>query len=277
MSISEEDEQDVGEPMDFVVAQTAKDVKPEIIDRLFKRGWSTAEDGNPFCIIPNTTKYLNPSFLYPWSEWPRRSTLVQRPDFKWEVIERCVQYVTKMDYEGEIEECNGETRFVLTMLRKKNEPMEVLGTLGLEEEAESGGVQVESPFEFHAEAGVPLELQEGLQPEEIEQSHPGGALAQDDGQAVEWTFENKESLVVNGEVITIKSPINMLRTAADFIGVQKGGDKKSLWDRLNQAVQKKEHLEMFKAASNLYRQERQPDGIAPQSVPRGPSPQEIEI
>lgn len=274
--IDEGDEPREEECLDYVVVQTVMDVKQEILDMLFRRGWNTTSDGNPFCIIPETTKFLNPSFLYPWSEWPKRSTLVQRADFKWEVIEHCVPYYTKMDYEGEIEESNGVPKFVLTMLRKKDEPLTVLGTLGLEEEAEAGGSHVESPFEFPGESAVPPELQEGLQPEEIEQLDPGGALPPEANKSqvqdadlgdVNWTLENKESLVVNGEVIRANSSVGMLRAAADFIGVHKGGSKRFLWDRLNQAVQKKEHLEMFKAANNLYRQEEQPDGMVPQSCP----------
>lgn len=249
MSIDEGDEVVEDEPMDFAVVQTIVDVKEEILERLFRRGWSTTEGGNPFCIIPDTAKYLHPHFLYPWSEWPLRSTLVQRSDFKWEVIEHCVAYFMKMDYAGEIEERNSVPKFVLTILRKKKEPIEIFGALGSEESAESGGAQIESSFEFPGEAGVPSELQEGLQPEEVEQLHPGGVLAKDVTQEMNWTFENKESLVVNGEVLTATSAVAMLRAAAEHVGIHQGGSKKSLWDRLNQAVKKKERLEMFKAAN----------------------------
>ena len=34
--------------------------------------------------------------------------LIQLPDFSWEVVEHCVPYFTKINYEEEIMECNGK-------------------------------------------------------------------------------------------------------------------------------------------------------------------------
>ena len=55
--------------------------------------------------------------------------LIQLPDFSWEVVEHCVPYFTKINYEEEIMECNGKPCMVLTMLHKKEEPLSTLGAL----------------------------------------------------------------------------------------------------------------------------------------------------
>ena len=56
--------------------------------------------------------------LFPWPEWRRHSTLVHRANFKWDVIEHCVPYFTKITYTGQIDECQGVPAFVMTMLHK---------------------------------------------------------------------------------------------------------------------------------------------------------------
>ena len=77
---------------------------------------------------PRVQRYLNPSILFPWSEWPRRSTLIQLPDFSWEVVEHCVPYFTKINYEDEIAwNAMGSLVWFLTMLHKKEEPLSTLG------------------------------------------------------------------------------------------------------------------------------------------------------
>ena len=101
---------------------------------------------------------------------------------------------------------------------------------GMDADAES--------FAFQPEEMVPLELQEGLKPEELAQAHPGGVFSSDDAGGMEWIFENKGSLVVNGNVVTQNSSLAMLRSCASFMGMFRGGAKKALWDRLNQAVQR---------------------------------------
>ena len=107
----------------------------------------------------------------------------------------------------------------------------------MEESVEANGPHIDaSDFIFQQEPDVPAELQEGLKPEELEQSHPGGALWSDSLGEMNWEFENRESLVVNGQVITASSSMRMLRTCAEFVGISKGGSKASLWKRLNQAV-----------------------------------------
>jgi hypothetical protein len=99
-------------PEEPLIVQTIVKVHDEILDELFRRGWHHTEDGNPFFIMPDTCTFLNPSLVFPWSEWPRRPTLVQLPDFIWEIAEHCVHYCTKMDYEGEIFECYGRPSIV---------------------------------------------------------------------------------------------------------------------------------------------------------------------
>ena len=278
--IEEEDDEEDGmgyKPYKLVV-QTVVQPHKELTDRIFRRGWTMTEDGNPFIITPESSRYLNPSILFPWSEWPRSSTLIQLPDFSWEVVEHCVPYFTKINYEDEIAECYGKPCMVLTMLHKKEEPLSTLGVLQGEASVEASGADADaSDFAFQQEAPVPLELQEGLKPEELAQAHPGGILSSDDAGGVEWIFDNKDSLVVNGNVVTINSSLEMLRSCASFMGVSRGGAKKALWDRLNQAVQRHEHEMMFSAANQLYREEQVHKGLVPQSTPRVPTAEERSL
>eukprot|EP00435_Cladocopium_sp_Y103_P035518 s3061_g9.t1 len=207
MTCIDEEDEDEGEGMGYkpykLVVQTVIQPYKELTDRIFRRGWTMTENGNPLIIVPRTNKYLNPNILFPWGERPRRSTLIQLPDFTWEVVEHCVPYFTKLNYEEEIVELGGREGFVLTMLRKKEEPISVFGTLQDETSVGASGVQADaSDFAFQPEAAVPLELQEGLKPEELAQAHPGGVLSSDDSGGFEWTFENKDPLVVNGNVVT---------------------------------------------------------------------------
>jgi hypothetical protein len=85
-----------------LVVQTVVQPYKELTDRIFRRGWTTTEQGNPFIITLNSTKFLNPTLLFPWSEWLRRSTLIQLADYSWEVVEHCASYFTKLNYEEEI-------------------------------------------------------------------------------------------------------------------------------------------------------------------------------
>ena len=172
-------------------------------------------------------------------------------------------------------ECQGRPTFVLTMLHKGDEPITVFGTVCGQEEVEAEGVQVEADdYAFQPEPMVPMELQEGLKPEEISQLHPGGVLASDYAGGVEWMFDNKDTLVVNGNVISKNSSLAMLRSCAEYMGISRGGAKTALWDRLNQAVQRHEHLMMFQTANRLYREEQIHKGLVPQSAPRAPSQEE---
>ena len=277
-SIEEQDVEDEIplEHEENLVIQTIVGIKDELADRVFRRGWATTETGNPFCIVPSTTNFLDPGFLFPWSSWPLRTTLYQTGDFKWEVVEHCVPYFTKLSYDNEIVECNGKPTFVLTILHKKEEPLSLFGQVGTER-INAGGAAVEagSTF-FREEAPVPPELREGLKPEEIEQSHAGGALLETmDG--FEWIFDNKDSLVVNGEVLTSNSSAILLRASCEFLGLSKGGSKAALWNRLNQEVQKQEHQQMFLAANKLYREEQQMKGIIPQRPVRVPTKEEVAL
>jgi hypothetical protein len=76
-------------------------------------------------------------------------------------------------------------------------------------------------------------------------------LASDDAGGIEWIFSNKDSLTVNGNVVTANSSLAMIRECAKFRGISRGGVKKPLWNRLNQAVQKHEHHMMFETANLL--------------------------
>lgn len=99
-------------------------------------------------------------------------------------------------------------------------------------------------------------------------------MASDDAGGIEWIFDNKDSLVINGNVVTANSSLAMLRTCAEFMGISRGGAKEALWTRLNQAVQKHEHHMMFETANRLYREEQLDKGLVPQQAPRVPSNEE---
>eukprot|EP00435_Cladocopium_sp_Y103_P006433 s4658_g2.t1 len=106
---------------------------------------------------------------------------------------------------------------VLTMLHKIEEPITVFGSLCGQQEVEAEGVQVEaSDYAFKAGPMVPPEFQEGTKPEELFQFHPGGRLSADDARGVEWIFDNKDTLVANGNVISQCSSLAMLRACAEL-------------------------------------------------------------
>ena len=187
-----------------------------------------------------------------------------------------VSYFTKLDYAGEIAECHGKPTFVLTLLHKQVEPLSLFGHVG-EEVVSAGGTDLDAGSTFlREEVPVPAELREGLTPDEIAQSHPGGELF-NAGDGIEWTFDKKDHLIVNGEVLTEKSSVVLLRAACDYLGISKGGSKKNLWAKLNQEVQKQEHQQLFAAANQLYREEQQVKGLVPQSVPRVPTAKEVAL
>ena len=106
------------EPM---VIQTVMMPTQELLNRVFKRGWSTTETGIPFIMMPETNKYVDPSMMFPWSVWPLRTTLIQRRDFKWEVVEHCRPYYMDLSYEKEIDECNGNRVLVLIFSTRRTQ------------------------------------------------------------------------------------------------------------------------------------------------------------
>ena len=176
---------------------------------------------------------------------------------------------------GDHSECYGRPTLVLTMLHKTEEPLSIFGTVCGQEEVEAEGVQIDAAdYAFQQEPMVPPEVQEGLKPEELSQLHPGGVLASDEEGGVEWVFDNKPSLVFNGNVITASSSLAMLRANAEYLGISRGGAKQALWDLLNQAVQRHEHQMMFQIANRLYREEQLHKGLVPQSAPGEPSREE---
>ena len=64
--------------------------------------------------------------------------------------------------------------------------------------------------------------------EEVEQQDP----------SVSWEgpipiLENRESLVVNGLDLNVNSSLALLRGAAEYLGLNRGGSKKPIWNRLN--------------------------------------------
>ena len=61
-----------------------------------------------------------------------------------------------------------------------------------------------------------------------------------------------------------------MREAAEFLGVERGGSKNSLWTRINQEIQKMENKELFTAANRLFREQ----GLVPVHAPRQPSTEE---
>ena len=88
---------------------------------------------------------------------------------------------------------------------------------------------------------------------------------------------NKDTLVVNEEGLTIDSSCGFLRAAAEFLGISKDGSKEVIWSRLNQKVKILEHEQLFLAFNQLYNDEQWKLGLAGQSIPRAPSPEEAAL
>ena len=108
--------------------------------------------------------------------------------------------------------------------------------------------------------------------EEVEQQDP----------SVSWEgpipiLENRESLVVNGLDLNVNSSLALLRGAAEYLGLNRGGSKKAIWNRLNQKVQQMEHEELFLAANKLYQEEARNKGAIQVHMPRQPSQEEREL
>ena len=170
----------------------------------------------------------------------------------------------------EIPECNGPT-MVLTMLHKCDEPFSVLGAVGEQEFVETGGANGDANlFAFPEEPNVPAELMESSKPEEVGQVDPRGSGVET-APVFEWQFANKDTLMVNEEILTIDSSINLLRAAAEFLGVSKNGSKETLWSRLNQRAQTLEHEQLFLDSNKIYKDEQWRQGLVGQSIPRTPS------
>ena len=109
-------------------------------------------------------------------------------------------------------------------------------------------------------------------PEEVEQQDAG----------VNWdgpipVLENRESLVVNGLELNANSSLALLKGAAEYLGLNQGGSKKALWNRLNQKVQQLEYEELFLAANKLYKEEARQKGLAQVNIPRQPRKEEREL
>ena len=257
------------EQEESLVVQTVVKVHEKLLERLGRRGWITSEAGNPYSLQPECKNFIDPSMVYWWQYWPFRSTLIQRSDGTWELVEHCERYYLKDNVTAEIEECGGEATLVLTMMHGYWEKADVFGKIIEETTASGGGTNAES-LAFREEPGVPEELDPNfqLQPEELDQPDQPMVGYEEN---LEWNFEEKDFLIVNENEVRLESPVRLLRAAAEFLGISKAGSKAQLWRRLNNEVQKQEHLRMFELANQLYREEQQHKGLVPVRAPREPS------
>jgi hypothetical protein len=245
----------------------------DLLARIFRRVWSTTQTGNPFVVMPDTKKFMDPSMMFS-STWPLRTAMIQRRDYKWEVVEHSVPYYTQLKYASEIEQCQGVKAFVLIILHKKEEPPTMFGTLGDGEVVQAGGPLVDTEnFVCAPEPNVPMEMQEGLKPEELAQMDAGRGLF-GDVEKLEWTIETRDALTVGSTIIGRSSAMGLLRAAADYLGISKGGSKATLCARLNQALQQLENQQLFQDANRMYRQQDQHPGRQMQAQPREPTQQE---
>ena len=120
------------------------------------------------------------------------------------------------------------------------------------------------------EPRAPPELQSHESvPEETEQLDSGGADAENLGPR--WAFEEKNALFVNDLEVKKNSSMKMLRDAAEYLGISKGGSRAMLWSRLSQKVQTLEHQRLLATANKLYREEGYHKGLIPVPVARQPS------
>lgn len=185
-----------------------------------------------------------------------------------------MQYYTG-EPDAEIVECQGVETQTLTILHRKKEPLSFFGTVTGEQTVTAGGALADSQdFQFSEEPMVPVELDPGheLHPDEADQVDAGGEW---DGP-MPW-FENNETLVVNGQELSVKNSLASLREAAEFLGLGRGGSKNTLWTRLNQEIQKIEHREMFIVANRLFKEQNRHKGLVAVRAPRQPSKEEQEL
>lgn len=150
----------------------------------------------------------------------------------------------------------------------------MFGTLGDGEVVQAGGPLVDTEnFVCAPEPNVPMEMQEGLKPEELAQMDAGRGLF-GDVEKFEWTIETRDALTVGSTIIGRSSAMGLLRAAADYLGISKGGSKATLCARLNQALQQLENQQLFQDANRMYRQQDQHPGRQMQAQPREPTQQE---
>ena len=111
--------------------------------------------------MPASKNYLDPGISYSSKEWPFRSTAFQSEGFTWEFAEYCNQYYLTEETEEEIFGCEKPT-WVLTILHKKEESTDVMGTIGQQELVEVGGAQLDAEgFTFPGEPGISVEMMAG--------------------------------------------------------------------------------------------------------------------
>ena len=236
-----------------------------------KRGWtrSAVGFGRPFCITTNMDKFINPTYNYDFRYWPMRTTLVQleKNENRWEVIEFCEEYAKK---ENAYETIDGVSTsdVVMTILHNRQEELESLGEVLSSDGFERNASPKEmAEFEFKLEPGIPKEIQEQILPEEHEQiDHGGGA------EDIVWHFEPRETLNVDGNEISEHSSLRTLRSAAEYLGVSKGGSRRNLWQRLNDKAIMLEREAAFEIANKLYKEEHLT--VAHPPLPRCPSESE---
>ena len=97
-----------------------------------------------------------------------------------------------------------------------------------------------------------MEMAEHYKLEEVDKVDPRGAGGES-APVFEWQFENKDTVVVNDEPLTMDSSIGFLRAAAEHLGVSKNGNKEMIWTRLNQKVQTLEHEQLFLDSNRLHK------------------------
>ena len=171
---------------------------------------------------------------------------------------------------------------MLTVLHRRQEGVHAFGEIIGESHQltegdlvkKSDGAEVE--FAFRKEPEVPMEILFPVEEEETTQPDAGRAGADEEaGPLVE--MEDREVLVVNGSEITLESSLRLLRAAAEFLGLSKGGSKQRLWRNINAKVQQQEALELFEAANKLYLEQSRPAGLSTLPLPRVPSAEEVRL
>ena len=259
---------------EVLVVQTVVKLHDKFWDNYGYRAWKTTPEGNPVKFSYETKHYVDGQLIWNLNWWPLRSTLIRKPDDTWELVEHCNQYYTG-EPDGEIIECQGVETQTLTVLHRRKEPLNFFGSVVGEQTVTAGGALADSDdFQFTDEPTVPFELHPSneVHVEEVDQMDIGGDW---DGP-MPW-FENKETLVVNGNELNEQSSLASLREAAEFLGLGRGGSKYTLWTRLNQEVQKIEQRDMFVVANRLFKEQNRHKGLIAIRAPRQPSKEEKEL
>ena len=249
-------------------------VRPTFDVAKLQQGWQFLDRGLP--VSKRTSRFvLDPRSTLPLNIWRYRTTVVQIGD-SWEVVEQSRYIDGPEDLSEEIPGLLISTT-VLTFTNRRPfdlsecqcaiEPSAFPGPIVMDNQRQ-GDVGEMDAYEggdiFQPERGVPVELQDDLQPVMSERhDHEAGGHV-----------KVPDVLTVNGKEIAVESTSNSLKEACKHLGISQGGSKTKLFERIGRFLQMQLPQQLDEAANRLNRQMQGP----PVNLRRGVSvPSEEEV